>query len=294
MAMIESGSWGPERLASSTPSIPDTARQGVYYGVVPQPRRALRLLDLVPTQVMDSKSFDYTREGGTMDADAAETVEGALKPGADMTLTDAQVVAKVIPAWIKLKRPQLADVPMLGTVTQNRLIYKINRRLENQIIGGDGVGENILGILNTSGIAAETFTSGDVLADDVSKGIRDVLLSDLEPNAAILNPGDTQKMWVAKSSGSREYLNGGPMVAPFATLFGLSVISSKVVAPGTALVGDFTNGLTLFIREAPNLRISDSDQDDFLRNQVTYLAELRAGVAIWNAGASAKVALAWT
>lgn len=76
---IESGSWGQPRMAANNtnPSIPDTARQTLYYGVIPQPRRRLRLMDLIPTSPMDGRSFDFTREGGTWDQDAAETAEGA-------------------------------------------------------------------------------------------------------------------------------------------------------------------------------------------------------------------------
>ena len=196
VAMIESGSWGQQRLAvnNSNPSIPDTARQTTYYGVVPQPRRKLSLLDLIPTSTMEGRSFDFTREGGTMDADAAETAEGALKPGADLALSDGQVVAKTIAAWLKLRRQQISDVPQLAQTANDRLVYKINRRLEAQIVAGDGTGENLLGILNTTGIGDETFTAGDVLADNLSLGIRSVLLSDLEPNAVVINPTDLQKI----------------------------------------------------------------------------------------------------
>jgi HK97 family phage major capsid protein len=293
VAMVESGSWGQPRMAvnNTTPSIPDTARQTLYYGMVAQPRRRLRLLDLIPTSAMDGRSFDFTREGGTWDQDAAETAEGALKPGADIALTDGQVVARTIATWLKLKRQQISDVPQLAQTANDRLVYKVNRRLENQIVAGDGTGENLIGILNTTGIGSEAYTAGDVLADDVSKGIRDVLLSDLEPNAVVVNPTDLQRIWTAKSAGSGEYFGGGPFAANPDNLWGLPAIPSKVMPAGQALVGDFTNGARVFIREAPNLRVSDADQDDFLRNQVTLLAEMRAGLAIWQPAAFCLVHL---
>lgn len=48
--------------------------------------------------------------------------------------------------------------------------------------------------------------------------------------------------------------------------------------------------MTLFLREAPHLSISEADQDD-LRRHVTYLAELRVGVAVWYPSAFALVHL---
>ena len=60
---------------------------------------------------------------------------------------------------------------------------------------------------------------------------------------------------------------------------------------GTALIGDFIRGATLFIREGVNARLSDADQDDFTRNRVTCLVEARVGLAIWQPAAFATVAL---
>jgi hypothetical protein len=79
VAMIEYGSWGQPRMAvnNTSPSIPDTARQTLYYGVVPQPRRRLRLLDLIPISPMDGRSFDF-------EAPEREALEAALPRSLDL------------------------------------------------------------------------------------------------------------------------------------------------------------------------------------------------------------------
>ena len=74
-------------------------------------------------------------------------------------------------------------------------------------------------------------------------------------------------------------------------LWGLPAVPSKVLAPGTAIVGDFSQ-CTLYVREGANVRISDSDQDDFIRNRVTLLGEGRFGLAVWQPAAFAVVDLA--
>ena len=48
----------------------------------------------------------------------------------------------------------------------------------------------------------------------------------------------------------------------------------------TPLVGDST-GATLLMRQGVNVKTSDSDQDDFINNRVTILAECRAAFPIW-------------
>jgi hypothetical protein len=50
-------------------------------------------------------------------------------------------------------------------------------------------------------------------------------------------------------------------------------------------------GATLFVRERVHVLISDSDQDDFLRNRVTLLGEMRAAIAIWQPSCFALVDL---
>jgi HK97 family phage major capsid protein len=75
-------------------------------------------------------------------------------------------------------------------------------------------------------------------------------------------------------------------------VWGLPAVPAKAVAAGTALVGDFTSGCMLIVREGVNVRASGSDRDDFVRNRVTLLGEGRSGPAIWQPAAFATVDLA--
>jgi HK97 family phage major capsid protein len=65
---------------------------------------------------------------------AAETAEGAIKPEAGPDFTEAEVIAATIAVWSRMKRQQLADVPALESVIEDRLTYMVMRRLENQIL----------------------------------------------------------------------------------------------------------------------------------------------------------------
>ena len=86
---INTGSWGQPKLSAATGdvTVPDSARLGTYYGVVPQLRRPLSLLDIIPSAPMDGPSFGYMEEAGSLD-DAAETAEGEVKPATDVVLTE--------------------------------------------------------------------------------------------------------------------------------------------------------------------------------------------------------------
>ena len=293
VAMMQSGRWGRGTMAAAGDvTIPDSARLGPYYGTVAQLRRPLRLLDLIPSQPMEGQSFTYTQESGSFDT-ATETSEAAIKPAGDLQLVDATVEAKTIAHWTKTPRQQISDVPALGVLIQSRLSYGVMRRLENQILVGDGTGENLTGILATPGIGDVAFSAGEALSDLTLDGISTVIVSDAEPDAVVANPLDVSAMLKAKASGSGERLDSEGAFSDLpTTMWSLPLIQSKVMPQGQALVGAFGTGTTVFIREAVNVRISDADQDDFIRNQLTMLGEMRAGLAVWQPAAFCVVHLA--
>lgn len=281
----------PTMAVAGEATIGDTARSR-YFGVATQPRRALRLLDLIPALPMDAGTFDYSQETGAVGGAAAETVEGAAKPAATVDYLDAEARARTVAHYTKVKKQQLADLPMFEGILRDRLAYGVLRRLENQIVAGDGVGENLRGITATTGVGAVAFDPGQESADLALEGLVAVLLSEATPNFIALNPRDWANMLKAKSTGSGEYFSGGPFVARAQELWGVMAVPSTAVAQGTALVGDATLGATVFVREGIHVLLSDSDQDDFTKNKVTLLGEGRFALAIWQPAAFAVVDLA--
>jgi signal peptide peptidase SppA len=87
-------------------------------------------------------------------------------------------VARTIAHWLKLQKQSLEDVPALRAVIENRLRYGVQRRLEAQVLNGNGTAPNLRGILQTSGIGAVAFDAAAEQADLVLDGITTVLLAD--------------------------------------------------------------------------------------------------------------------
>jgi HK97 family phage major capsid protein len=286
---------GQFMAAAGDVTLPSDNARTRFYGIVPALRRRLSILDLVPTAPMDVGTFDYLQENGSFDTGPAETSELTLKPSGNLATTDAQVKAVTIPVWQRASRPQLADVPALQTTIETRLLYQVERRLEHQIIAGDGTGQNILGITNTTGIGAPASVTGDTAnADLVLNALGSVLTSEAEPNAVCLNPADAIKMWKLKTSGSGQRLDSD---GAFATvpdqMWGLPLVLNTGVTAGHALVGDFAQGATVFIRQGLTTLVSDSDQSDFISNAIKILVEMRAGLAVWRPACFAYIPLSF-
>jgi HK97 family phage major capsid protein len=270
-------------------------RRSEYQGVLPQLRRMLRVLDLLPTGPMDGNSIPYTEESGSLDT-AAETAEGVAKPEGAWVPTDKTADAQTIAHWLKIRKQVLADFPALRTIIDGRLRYGVERRLEGQVLSGDGAGSNLRGILNTAGIGAVAFNAAELPADQVLSAITSILLADALADGIVMHPTDwasalKQKADDGAGGGDLQYYSGGPFHATPQVMWGIPLIASKAVPQGTVLVGDFAIGATLFIREGVNVLISDSDQDDFVKNKVTLLAEMRAALAVWRPPAFCTVDL---
>jgi HK97 family phage major capsid protein len=295
VSLINTGQWGQSKRSESGGhgvTIPDSLRQGVTpaaFEIIPQPRRRLSLLDIVPTSQMDGRSFSYAQETGALD-DARETIEGEIKPSTSLALEEAEVVAETIPVWTKAHRNELSDVPALPLIINDRLVYVCLRRLEGQYIAGSGESPNLRGILATAGIQSVDFVAGVPVSDLVLDGITAVEDADAVPDAVVVNPVDLAQMLKATADSSGVRLDGpGAFASQPSSLWGLPTILSRLMPQGQALVGAFGTCSRLFIREPPSVRLSDSDQDDFVRNMITILAELRAGVAIWQPSAFATI-----
>lgn len=268
-------------------------RRGDYLGVVPQLRRTLRILDLIPTGTMDENSLPYTQESGSF-ATAAETTEGNVKPEGAVTFTDATADAVTIAHWLKIRKQALADFAALQSIIDGRLRYGVERRLEAEVLAGDGSAPNMRGILNTSGIGAVAYSATELPADQVLRGITTVLLADALATGVVMNPLDWQDVLLAKADDTGQdghYYSGGPFQVTPQQIWGVPLIPSATLAQGTVLVGDFSIGAQLFIREGVNVLLSDSDQDDFVRNRVTMLAEMRAALAVFRPAAFCTVDL---
>jgi hypothetical protein len=287
-----------DRLAADITATP-SMRRGTYQGIVPQIFRPLRVLDLIPIGRTDGNLVPYTQEGGTFLA--AETAEGVAKPEDGTTFTDANAPVQTIAAWQKIRKQALSDYAAIQSMVDGRLRYSVMRRLETQILIGDGSGSNLTGILNTSGIGSVAFDATIPFAELVLTGITNVYLAGAEATGIVLNPIDWQTALVQKAKftasagvqgGSGEYVGGGPFANTPQIMWGVPLVPSPALAQGTGLVADWQIGAQLLIREGVQVLLSDSDQDDFIKNRITMLGEMRAALPVWRPVAFQKIALA--
>lgn len=303
MAMIAGGGIRAETEAEEGEVIGSEDKTGAIpadrRGFIQPLLKPLSLLDLLPTGTTDSNVVEYVQVK-TRPEGAEEVAEGDAKPRMSLETEDADAHARTIAGYVKLKKQALEDVSGLASLIRNLLPYEVRRRLEAQVLAGKGEGEEIKGILKTTGIGAPKAVEGDNTADAILRAITTIVLSDGDPNFVALHPNTWQNLLLMREVEKTEtveeaektvregaYLYGTPASLQAPTIWGLTITKNRVVPEETPLIGD-TNGATILVRSGLQVLLSDQDGDDFTRNRVTVLAEGRFAFPVWRPASFAK------
>lgn len=244
--------------------------------IVPVPVRQIRLLDLVTVSTTDTDTIEWVKETTMTDA-AAETAYGTAAPEAAYGYTKQSTTVKRIPHFVPATKGSLMDGGRLQSLLENRLLRGVRLRLEAQVLSGDGTGENLTGILSTSGIGSQALGALSHF-DAVHKAITNVRINYLadDPNAIGLHPTDYEKVILEKDANGNYVHGRAASEGSVQTIWGLVPVVSTLFSVGTPLVGYYPEA-ELAVRTGVSVSASDSHSDFFTKGLVALLAELRAG-----------------
>ena len=246
-------------------------------GVARIARRMPFLRQLVNTAGTTSKYITYLQSNG-QEGGAGMTAEGAEKTQADFNLVETSVEVKKITSWIKVSKEMIADLPFMRNEINNELMELVELKLDEQVLSGNGSGQNLTGILQN----AVAWSAGGFALSIASPNEYDVLrvaISQIQgnlfnPNYIVLHPEDVAKMELNKTS-TGEYTYAMHYTADgVVRVKSIPVVENTGITAGTFLVGDFTKS-NLRIREDLNIQVGYVN-DDFTKNLMTILCEARA------------------
>ena len=260
--------------------------------VIP-PMRTKRVRDLFPSRTTNAAIIEYFRMTGfTNNAAAVAERSGdafGAKPQSSFTFVGQQAPVRTMAHWEAAHRNVLADEPQLRSIIDNELMYGLRLQEDAQILNGSGTGENLTGILNTSGVQTYSWSAGtysavagqtDTKADAVRRAATLSFLAYYEPSGIVLNPNDWEDIELSKDG------NGAYVVAVSVAMGGeqrlwiIPVVDTPAIAEGTALIGAFGTGAQIYDRESPSIRVSEQHADFFVRNAIVILAEQRLALAV--------------
>lgn len=272
--------------AATVDAEPVIAPDQSFWPPVPIPVRQLRIVDLLTTTTTDSNLIQYTRMKTRTDV-AAPTAKGTSYPEATYEFEDAEAPVRDIGQWIPAHRSELADRGQLQALLEQLLSYGVEFELEEQVLNGDGVGQNLEGILETTGINSVTRdTTNERRLETFHRGITAIRLDIYaEPNGIGVHPSDYEQTLfegelddTGKDKGNYLWPAAVTGATP-RTMWGLPVAITPAFTEGQGLVADF-RWATVYIRSGVTTRASDSHSDYFTRRMVAILAEMRAALAV--------------
>jgi HK97 family phage major capsid protein len=230
-------------------------------------------------------------EGG-----AAFIAEGELKPLKDWEYQEENSVAKKVAVSTKVSTEMLHDFEYMLSEIRTLLTRSLYQEVDNKLLSGSTVNEPT-GILTVAGSYVGTSIDGKILLANNADALRACMLQmrnlNYKPNAVFMNPGDAAEMDLTKSTDGhyiRIELDG--------IIRGLKVIETTEITAEKFLMMD-TSAWIIKILESLRLEFG-WENDDFRRNLVTVIAELRlhsyynsidAGAFIYESFANVKTAI---
>lgn len=254
-------------------------------GIIELPKRKLHIRELLPGGGMGNKStFDFVKEITGSGNPIAPTAEGAQKPQFGLALQETSVRAQWIAGFMKMSVNLLDDVEGMTTFLQSRLPEKLLRVEDEQILDGNGVGSNLLGLQSVGNFTAAAAASTN-RAETLVNAISQLENLDMEANGILLNPADWYTLWLYKGSTSGDYTlpvnlverTGGQMF-----IAGVPVFRSTAERALDYLVGDWNMGANFITREPARVEFFREDGTNVQTNQITVRIEERVALPVYN------------
>jgi HK97 family phage major capsid protein len=256
--------------------IQDTRVQGIIY----TPERRMTVRDLLTPGQTDSQSITYYRETGfTSNADIV--TEGTLKPESAITFESVTTNVSTIAHWIKASKQILADAKGLRSHIDGRLLYGLRYKEEQQLLNGDGGGDNLEGLVTAATAYSAPFAATmETMIDKVRLAMLQGALAEYPVTGIVMHPTDWARIEVTKDQNGN-YIVGNPRSQLSPSLWSVPVVPTQAMTVDKFLTGAFKLGAQIFDREDAAVMISDEDGDNFIKNMVTILAEERLALAIY-------------
>lgn len=218
--------------------------------------------------------LEVTNENG----DPASVAELDAMPEKDYDYEEKSTKVEKIGVHNKHSREMAEDLPSIVTDIENELVRDLELKIDDQILAGDGTGNNLTGIRqNETAFNAGSFSgqlSGNANRFDVlNVAVGQVYNKDFQPNYIVLHPEDVTGMNLEKDA------DGNYVMPPFTTsdrqrVRGIPVITNTGVTAGDFLVGDFSRSIVKVKRDVA-VEMTNTDQDDFVKDRFTVRASAR-------------------
>ena len=258
--------------------------------VFQNPNRPMRIRDLIPTVPTSSNAVEVMRENVFTNNAAPQAGELATKAKSEITYELLTYPIRTIAHYVHASKQVLSDAPMLQSLINGRLTYGLDLESDDQLLLGDGTGQNLTGVLvdtaiNDIGEIEAGTTDADLPAsmiDHIRAAVTECQKFDYyNMNGLVMNPVDFATLETAKAT------DGHYILVPFAAtnsqttqIWRVPVVITNAMPVGQFLIGDWTMGAVIYDRESVSVAVAEQHGTNFIENAVTIRGEERYTIAI--------------
>lgn len=218
------------------------------------PTRAVHIRSLIPQGSTSSDVVRFVKESGYSDGSAPKA-EGATLGQTDFDMAADNNTVEKIGAYLRISEEMLADTPQLTSYISNRVPAKLLAKEDDQILNGNGTSPNLSGITVDAADFDESASAAFYQSinnanefDVIVAALNQLSLSEYQADKIILHPTDFHKILLLKDSNNR-YLKDQVYSGLQPTFMGVPVVLNTALAAGSFLLGNFSQGTQLWIRD---------------------------------------------
>lgn len=246
--------------------------------------RAPKIYDMIPKLTVSGNTVEWAFERNQEGA-AAGTAEAAAKNQIDNEFAVSSVSLLKQTAYFRVSTEMLDDEPMLESWFRNKLIVKLFIRVDAQVLGGDGTGTNLNGLITqaatfAAGAFANTVDNANEV-DVIAAAVNQIKIAEQDASnlVVVMHPSDVTALKFAKLSATdKRYVQRVLQAGSTMNIDGYPIIETTAITQGDFLVGAMNKALIL---EKGGITVEmGRNGNDFRENMMTILAEWRGEVLI--------------
>ncbi|MDH3232209.1 MAG: phage major capsid protein [Alphaproteobacteria bacterium] len=247
--------------------------------IVGIPRRRLKIRNLLTPGSTDSNLIEYAKMI-TRDNQAGMVSEGVQKPESNYVWDQASAAVRTIAHFVHVSRQAFDDAKQLQTEIDGELRYGLDFKEEEQLLTGDGLGQNISGLITEATAYVSAFAvTGETMIDQLRKGLLQATLAEYPADGIVLHPTDWARIELTKDT-TLQYLFATIIQMAGPQLWGRPVVDTQSMTVDKFLCGAFRPAATIYDRMGTEVLISSEDRDNFIKNMYTIRGEKRLAMAI--------------
>jgi HK97 family phage major capsid protein len=206
------------------------------------------------------------------------------KPKSTITLSTVTYPISTIAHLLDVHKNVLDDEPRLRGILDRDMIDGVKLVEDEEILYGDGVGENIRGVINTTGVQSYVQGSDGNTGDKKSAALRRaatrVMLSYFQPTGIAIHPFDWEDVELETDGNGAYRIAVNVTTGADARLWRMNVVDTPAILQDRFLLGAFGQGARLYDREQVAVTVSTENRDNYERNVVTLRAEERIALEV--------------